>query len=174
MTIRYTHGSRSLYRLYHVVVDVSLEGEALCGFDLRGLTILPLTPAGMNLCPFCERRLGRLHPALRSEAAPRVQTRQRGRCFAPLKPVEPKEPEVAEKLGSMRRAAIDEVSRTGRLTGLPFVVRFVRKPAPAPRNDADYSEPATRRSGRLDSDREFLVAPLERHSVARLLYLDVG
>ncbi len=123
MAIRYTHGSRSLYRLYHVVVDVSLEGEALCGFDLRGLTILSLEPIGMILCPFCEKRVGRLGVGS-----------QVGRCFRPL----------------------------------------IEKPAPAPRNDADYSESATRRSGRLDSDREFLVAPLERHSVARLLYLDVG
>ena len=67
--------------------------------------------------------------------------------------------------------------RIGRLTGDPFTVRYVRirKPAPAPRNDADLIRTGDdRRSGRLDRDREFLVAPLKEHAVRRLLYLDVG
>jgi len=53
MTIRYAHGNRQFYNLYHVILDVHVEGEALCGFNLADLPLLPSEPIGMSLCSFC-------------------------------------------------------------------------------------------------------------------------
>jgi hypothetical protein len=57
MTIRYTHGSRELYKLYHVLLDVRVEGRALCGVKLGEWAIEPNQPPFMRLCSFCEQQL---------------------------------------------------------------------------------------------------------------------